>query len=110
MTKKEKEFLQKLYDLGVCLQVNYFDGYNTLHVCIDDVQEIQKNIDKWIANKCGVSEQHYKDYIKYNFNHDGRCTGTTLKGKRCKNLVHNQVFSPSEYKKGQTDRCDLHQE
>lgn len=76
-----------------------------------DVLRFISDPEKFDADRCGVSLEEYRDWLKCRT--DYQCTGITAEGKRCCNIIMPSgpgEWNPKAFKKGIDDRCHQHQE
>jgi len=100
----EDSLLEKLHDHSVFL-VAYHHGVGHITLPTTDIGEYFKNPLAYAAERCGMSESAYKEWLEHY--ESPLCVGTTESGDRCAQPIV-RVTQPAEFRAGTDDRCDAH--
>ncbi|RZU47230.1 hypothetical protein EV700_1625 [Fluviicoccus keumensis] len=98
-------YLRELQGMGMSFVV-YHPGVGNLSVPVDDLASYTRNPPAYVARKCLVSEEHYREWIRHFEN--PRCLASIGEGACC-NARLIRVDSPAKFVSGQSDRCARHQ-
>ena len=99
------EYLRELQGMGMTFVV-YHPGVGNLSVPVDDLAVYTRNPPAYVAKKCLVSEEHYREWIRHFEN--PRCLADIGDGKCCQARLI-RIDSPAKFVSGQSDRCARHQ-
>ena len=98
------QVLQRLVSQGVVFVV-YHPGAGHLTVPLQDVERYLNSPVAYVASKCFVSEQHYRQWLEHY--QRPRCTGRHANGERCESMLE-RVETPGRFAPGDSDCCALH--
>jgi len=99
------EYLRELQNMGMTF-VAFHPGVGNLSVPVDDLAAYTRNPPAYVARKCLVSEEHYREWIRHYDN--PRCLAN-IGDNKCCNARLIRVDSPVKFISGQSDRCARHQ-
>ncbi len=99
------EYLRELQSMGMTF-VAFHPGVGNLSVPVDDLVKYTRNPLAYVARKCLVSEEHYREWIRHYEN--PRCLAS-LGDDKCCNARLIRTDSPAKFVSGQSDRCARHQ-
>lgn len=100
------KFFERLKDKAVKF-VSYQPGAGHLTVPMEDLSRFLDETESFVADKCGVSVEHYRRWLAH-YN-SPVCQGTSGSGKPCAKPL-NRVLKPSEFVAGLHDRCEIHKQ
>ena len=104
-----RDILNHLQQHGIEFTVVGHEGHYSIGP--DDVLAFIKDPDQYWADAAHVSLEHYLRWRDFFYGENyGRCTGTTLKGTRCKNLSCDPYKDVRGFVFGVHDRCSCHRE
>jgi hypothetical protein len=104
MNEGGDKFLQKLEDLGVSFIV-FHPGAGHLSIQLADMGRYMENPIAYAADKCLVSEDHYRQWLNHYQN--ATCRAPLTNDKVCGGKI-KRVDVPSQFVAGESDRCDKH--
>lgn len=104
MNEGGDKFLQKLEDLGVSFIV-FHPGAGHLSIPLADMGVYMDNPIGYAADKCLVSEEHYRQWL--NHYQSATCRAPLTNEKICGCKV-KRIDVPSQFVAGDSDRCDKH--
>lgn len=96
--------LQRLAKLGVMF-VAYHPGAGHLTISAQDIARYQQDPQAYVAAKCFVSADHYRDWLEHYQN--PACSGTLTSGERC-GMPVDRVDTPSRFVRGESNCCSRH--
>ena len=99
------EYLRELQGMGMTF-VAFHPGVGNLSVPVDDLAAYTRNPPAYVAKKCLVSEEHYREWIRHY--ETPRCLAS-IGDDKCCNARLIRVDSPAKFMSGQSDRCARHQ-
>lgn len=99
-----EQLLEKLETAGLNF-VAYHAGAGHITVPLDDMSRYLENPVAYAAEKCGVTEKHYQDWLAHH--KSPTCQALTHRGDVCGEYIE-RVPVPSQYHPGENDRCDQH--
>lgn len=105
MANSGEELLQTLSDAGLNF-IAYHPGAGHITITVDDMSEYLADKEAFAANRCGVSLNHYRQWLQHH--HNPCCAALTSKGEVCGARIV-RVMEPSEFHLGEGDRCEAHQ-
>ena len=107
----EEQFLNKLDEKGISftITVPIPQGYQQVLLKKDQVLEYLADKYSVLAKCYGVSRSEYVTWLDQDMS--VQCCATTVKGKRCKNVITGGLHvSVEQWVKSQGLLCDLHEE
>lgn len=100
------KFFERLKEKAVKF-VSYQPGAGHLTVPMEDLSRFLDETESFVADKCGVSVEHYRRWLAH---YNGPvCQGTSGSGKPCAKPL-TRVLKPSEFVAGLHDRCEIHKQ
>lgn len=99
------KFLDRLEVLGVSFIV-FHPGAGHLSIPLTDMGKYMENPQAYAADKCLVSEAHYREWLSHY--QSATCRAPLTNDKVCGCKIR-RVDVPSQFVAGETDRCDKHQ-
>lgn len=99
------EYLRELQAMGMTF-VAFHPGVGNLSIPVDDLAQYTRNPPAYVARKCLVSEEHYREWLRHYEN--PRCMAD-IGDNKCCNARLIRIDSPAKFVSGQTDRCARHQ-
>jgi hypothetical protein len=100
------KFFAALKDKGVKF-VAFQPGAGHLTIPMEDLFRYIEETTKFVAEKCGVSEEHYQRWLAHYNN--PVCQGSAGHGGLCAKPL-NKLLKPAEFVSGLHDRCDIHKQ
>jgi hypothetical protein len=99
------KFLERLESLGISFIV-FHPGAGHLSIPLADMGTYMENPIAYAADKCLVSEEHYRKWLE----HYQRpiCRTSLTQEKECGAKIR-RVDVPSQFAPGESDRCEKHQ-
>lgn len=101
----EHTVMRQLQDQSVFL-VAYHAGIGHLTLPFDDIETYFQNPTAYAADKCGLNEPAYRDWLDHYEN--PVCRHQDADGKPCEHPVM-RISQPADFRPGIDDRCDEHQ-
>ncbi len=101
----EDSLMRQLQEQSVFL-VAYHPGVGHLTLPFDDIERYFGNPVSYAAEKCGLNEPAYREWLEHYENPVCRHAGDD--GGECNEPVM-RVSQPAEFRPGQDDRCEAHQ-
>lgn len=101
----EDSIMRQLKDQSVFL-VAYHPGVGHITLPYDDIETYFENPTAYAAEKCGLNEPAYREWLEHYENPVCRHQGEG--GSQCSEPVM-RVAQPAEFRPGQDDRCEAHQ-
>ena len=97
-------FLGKLESLGISF-INFHPGIGHLSIPLEDMSKYMEDTEAYVAEKCLVPQELYTQWRAH---YDQPiCQCETSPGEVCGERIQRQQV-PSQYSKGETDRCAKH--
>ncbi len=96
--------LQSLAKLGVMF-VAYHPGAGHLTISAQDIARYQQDPQAYVAAKCFVSTDHYRDWLEHYQN--PACSGMLTSGERC-GMPVDRVDTPSRFVREESNCCSRH--
>ncbi len=96
--------LTKMLEKGVSF-VTYQPGAGHITLPISDIPRYMENPASYVAQYCGVEEDHYSAWLEHF--HVPICRMENGPGELCGENI-NRVESPADFVLGETDRCHKH--
>jgi len=87
--------------------VSFQPGAGHLTIAMDDLVAFLENSEKFVAEKCGVTVDHYLKWLRHYQN--PVCIGAGASGAACAKPLQKQL-KPAEFVVGLHDRCDIHKQ
>lgn len=98
------KFLERLENLGVSF-IAFHPGAGHISIPLADMSEYMENPIAYAANKCLVSEDHYRHWLTHY--QKPECLAPLTNDKVCGCRIR-RVDVPSQFVMGDSDRCDKH--
>lgn len=98
------QVLQRMSDAGVTF-VAYHPGIEHLVLAASEIAEYLRDPIVFVANRCGVSEEHYREWLMHY--RLPVCRATKANGEVCGRPV-DKVLKPQFFRAGDSDHCELH--
>ncbi|AUM11504.1 hypothetical protein [Ketobacter alkanivorans] len=98
------KFLERLEALGVSF-IAFHPGAGHVSILLSDMPSYMENPIAYAADKCLVSEEHYRKWL--NHYQKPECQAPLTNDKTCSCRI-SRVDVPSQFLVGQSDRCDKH--
>lgn len=98
------KFLERLENLGISF-IAFHPGAGHISVQLGDMAEYMENPIAYAANKCLVSEEHYRRWLAHY--QKPECQAPLTHEKVCGCRIR-RVDVPSQFLMGESDRCDKH--
>lgn len=87
--------------------VAFQPGAGHLTVPVEDLSRFLDDTETFVAEKCGVSVEHYRRWlVHYN---NPVCQGTSGSGAPCAKPLQ-KVLKPADFTAGLQDRCEIHKQ
>lgn len=99
-----EQLLEKLEQAGLNF-VAYHPGAGHLTIPLADMSRYIENPVAYAASKCGVTADHYKEWLVHYKNPS--CQALTSRGEPCGRIIE-RVPTPGQFHTGEHDRCDNH--
>lgn len=99
------QLLDKLSRAGINF-VAFHPGAGQISVAADEMGPYLDNPEAFVADKCGVDEAHYRDWLEHYQN--PQCRAQDALGNLCAQPV-NRVNHPRDFHQGESDHCAKHQ-
>jgi hypothetical protein len=96
-TAEDEDILKRLDELDIVFVV-YHSGAGHITLNLKDVRRYMENPTAFVAEKCGVSEDNFKLWLKHN---------ETPQCDICKKTI-NRISQPAEFVAGRSNRCEDH--
>lgn len=100
------QLLNKLSRAGINF-VAFHPGAGQISVAAEDMGRYLDNPEAFAADKCGVDESHYRDWLEHYQN--PQCRAQDAFGNSCAQPI-NRVSHPRDFHQGESDRCIKHQD
>ncbi len=100
------QLLNKLSRAGINF-VAFHPGAGQISVAADEMGRYMDNPEAFAADKCGVDEALYRDWLEHYQN--PQCRALDASGNRCAQPL-SRVNHPRDFHQGESDRCSKHQE
>jgi len=100
------QMLSRLSQQGLNF-VTFQAGIGHITVPADEVAAFTESPDAYVANRCGVSEQHYAAWSAHY--RSPTCHALVAGGEHCGDRVE-RIERPSDFHLGEADRCQLHRQ
>jgi hypothetical protein len=100
------KFFERLKEKAVKF-VSYQPGAGHLTVPMEDLSRFLDDTESFVADKCGVSVEHYRRWLAHYSS--PVCQGTSGSGKPCAKPL-TRVLKPGEFVAGLHDRCEIHKQ
>lgn len=98
------KFLERLENLGISF-IAFHPGAGHISVPLADMAEYMENPIAYAANKCLVSEEHYRRWLAHY--QKPECQAPLTNDKVCGCRIR-RTDVPSQFLMGESDRCDKH--
>lgn len=98
------KFLERLEALGVSF-IAFHPGAGHVSILLSDMPSYMENPIAYAANKCLVSEEHYRKWL--NHYQKPECLAPLTNDKTCACRIA-RIDVPSQFIVGDSDRCDKH--
>lgn len=98
------KFLERLENLGISF-IAFHPGAGHISVPLADMSEYMENPIAYAANKCLVSEEHYRFWLAHY--QKPECQAPLTNDKVCGCRIR-RTDVPSQFLMGESDRCDKH--
>lgn len=100
------KFFASLKEKGVKF-VAFQPGIGHVTIPMDELQRYLGDTENYVAEKCGVSEEHYRRWLAH-YN-EPVCQGTAGNGGLCAKPLQ-KILKPVEFMIGLHDRCEIHKQ
>lgn len=100
------KFFASLKEKGVKF-VAFQPGIGHVTIPMDELQRYLGDTENYVAEKCGVSEEHYRRWLAH-YN-EPACQGTAGNGGLCAKPLQ-KILKPAEFLIGLHDRCEIHKQ
>jgi hypothetical protein len=87
--------------------VAFQPGAGHLTVPVEDLSRFLDDTETFVAEKCGVSVEHYRRWLLHYNN--PVCQGTSGSGAPCAKSLQ-KVLKPADFTAGLQDRCEIHKQ
>ena len=98
------KFLERLEALGVSF-IAFHPGAGHVSILLSDMPSYMENPIAYAANKCLVSEEHYRTWLEHY--QKPECQAPLSNEKKCGCRI-GRVDVPSQFVVGDSDRCEKH--
>ena len=98
------KFLERLESLGISF-IAFHPGAGHISIQLADMGEYMENPIAFAANKCLVSEDHYRRWLSHY--QKPECQAPLTNEKVCGCRIR-RMDVPSQFVVGESDRCDKH--
>ncbi|MGB3623362.1 MAG: chromosome partitioning protein ParA [Ketobacter sp.] len=98
------KFLERLEDLGISF-IAFHPGAGHVSIALKDMPSYMENPIAYAANKCLVSEEHYRMWLSHY--HKPECQAPLSHDKVCGCRIA-RIDVPSQFVTGNSDRCEKH--
>ncbi|GAB1265174.1 hypothetical protein [Aurantivibrio infirmus] len=99
-----EQLLERLENAGMNF-IAYHPGAGHLTIPLMDMSEYLDNPLAYAAAQCGVTLQHYKEWLQHY--HTPICKALTEHGEPCGEVVE-RTSAPGQFHNGESDRCNDH--
>ncbi len=104
ITNSGDHLLTKMIEQGLSF-VSYQPGAGHITVPVSEVPQYMENSTSYVAERCGVSESHYNEWLEHY--HVPVCQSTDQDGNLCGDNI-SRIESPSDFIVGESDCCHAH--
>lgn len=100
------QLLGKISRAGINF-VAFHPGAGQISVAVEEMGRYLDNPEAFAADKCGVDESHYRDWLEHY--QDPQCRALDALGNPCAQPI-NRVNHPRDFHQGESDHCAKHQD
>lgn len=98
------DFLNRLEELGISF-IAFHPGAGHISITLKEMPSYMENPTSFAANKCLVSEEHYRTWLEHY--QKPQCMAPLTNDKVCACRIR-RVDVPSQFVVGESDRCETH--